>query len=205
MSLTSAILIERNVELWHAATRHEFLDRVRDGTVPVAAFSRWLEQDYLFVAGLTRAWGRLLAGAPQEDFKLIASGIDVFSSELEWFEALAGPLAVGLDCEPLPEASAYIGDLADLATRSYAVAITGMWGVEVAYLHAWQGACEGDERFADVVEHWANAEFAAFVGELGVVVDRELAASPEHHHAAEQALVAVLGHEALFWGLAGLE
>jgi thiaminase len=205
MSLTSATLIERNAELWHAATRHEFLDCVRDGTVPVAAFSRWLEQDYLFVAGLTRAWGRLLVGAPQEDFKLIASGIDAFSSELEWFEALAGPLAVRLDREPLPETSAYIEDLVELATRPYAVAITGMWGVEVAYLHAWRGASGGDERFAGVVEHWANAEFATFVGELEAVVDRELAASPEHHHAVEQALAVVLSHEELFWGLAGLE
>ncbi len=205
MSLTTAALIERNAELWDAATRHEFLDRVRDGTLPVAALSRWMEQDYLFVAGLTRAWGRLLVGAPQADFRLIASGIDAFTDELVWFEDRAASLAVGLDREPLPEASAYIGDLADFATSPYPVAVTGMWAIEVAYLDAWQGASGGDERFSEVVGHWANEEFAAFVAELAAVVDRELAASSEHHRAAEDAFAAVLSHEALFWGLAGLD
>jgi thiaminase len=205
MSLTTAALMERNAELWDAATRHEFLDRVHDGTLPVVALSRWMEQDYLFVAGLTRAWGGLLVGAPQADFTLIASGIDAFTEELVWFEDRATSLAVRLDREPLPEASAYIEGLADLATGPYPVAITGMWAVEVAYLEAWQGASGGDERFAEVVEHWANEEFAGFVAELAEVVDRELAASPEHHRAAEDAFAAVLSHEASFWGMAGLD
>jgi len=39
-------------ERWTAATRHRFLDLVRDGAIDLAAFDRWLVQDALFVSDL---------------------------------------------------------------------------------------------------------------------------------------------------------
>jgi formylaminopyrimidine deformylase / aminopyrimidine aminohydrolase len=36
--------------LWSAATRHPFLDAVRDGTITDSAFDRWLVQDALFAS-----------------------------------------------------------------------------------------------------------------------------------------------------------
>ena len=54
-----ADLPKRHPEAWHRATRHEFLDAVRDGTVPESAFDRWLAQDYAFVGHLLRFQARL--------------------------------------------------------------------------------------------------------------------------------------------------
>src|ERR1700730_1449366 len=43
--------------IWHAYTRHEFVLRLADGTLPEAAFRRYLIQDYLFLLHFARAWG----------------------------------------------------------------------------------------------------------------------------------------------------
>jgi thiaminase/transcriptional activator TenA len=42
---------------WHAYTRHAFVLRLADGTLPEAAFRHYLIQDYLFLLHFSRAWG----------------------------------------------------------------------------------------------------------------------------------------------------
>jgi thiaminase (transcriptional activator TenA) len=42
---------------WPAYTRHEFVLRLADGTLPEAAFRHYLIQDYLFLLHFARAWG----------------------------------------------------------------------------------------------------------------------------------------------------
>ena len=42
---------------WPAYTRHEFVRRLAGGTLPEAAFRRYLVQDYLFLLHFARAWG----------------------------------------------------------------------------------------------------------------------------------------------------
>ena len=42
---------------WRAYTRHEFVRRLADGTLPQAAFRHYLIQDYLFLLHFSRAWG----------------------------------------------------------------------------------------------------------------------------------------------------
>ncbi len=44
-------------EAWTAYTRHEFVTRLAAGTLPAAAFRRYLVQDYLFLLHFARAWG----------------------------------------------------------------------------------------------------------------------------------------------------
>lgn len=204
MSLTTAQLLERYDEEWRAATVHPFLEHVREGTLSEPAFARWLEQDYLFVVGLTRAWGQLVARAPVEHFGLLTAGIRAFSEELTWFEELANSRALRLGEKPAQGTADYVGYLEEVAVGPYAVAITAMWAVEAAYLRAWQGARGGSTRYADLVEHWVSEEFATFVAQLARVADRELGAAPELWKRAEGAFVAVARHETLFWGIAGV-
>ncbi len=87
--MTAQKLIESEAELWRAATHHPFLDGVRDGTLPVEDFARWLVQDYQFGAALTRVEARYLAGAPREDLALLAAGVQAMVAELDWFEQKA--------------------------------------------------------------------------------------------------------------------
>lgn len=41
---------------WNAYTRHEFVEGLKDGTLPRAAFLTYLRQDYLFLIHFSRAW-----------------------------------------------------------------------------------------------------------------------------------------------------
>ena len=43
--------------IWHSYTRHDFVLRLADGTLPEAAFRHYLIQDYLFLIHFSRAWG----------------------------------------------------------------------------------------------------------------------------------------------------
>jgi thiaminase (transcriptional activator TenA) len=43
--------------VWHSYTRHKFVLRLADGTLPEAAFRHYLVQDYLFLLHFSRAWG----------------------------------------------------------------------------------------------------------------------------------------------------
>ena len=44
-----ADLLAHHADAWHAATHHQFLDAVRDGSLAPNIFATWLVQDYLFV------------------------------------------------------------------------------------------------------------------------------------------------------------
>ena len=50
-------LVAASGATWHAYTRHEFVRRLADGTLPEAAFRHYLIQDYLFLLHFSRAWG----------------------------------------------------------------------------------------------------------------------------------------------------
>ena len=199
--MTTAELRERHPALWASATRDPFLDAACDGSLPQAAFSRWLEQDYLFVEGLTRAWGRMLESAPLADFELIAAGVGAFTAELGWFEELAEERALRLGGAPAQPAADYIAFLGEIARAPYPVAIAAMWAVEAAYLEAWRGALGGSETYAAVIRHWANDEFATFVDRLTRAADRELLAAPSRQKDAEDAFKCVLEHESAFWAI----
>ena len=70
-----------------------FLDGVRDGTLPPAAFDRWLAQDALFVADLLRFQARLLARAPRPAQAVLAAGAVALSRS--WRGSRSWPRAAG--------------------------------------------------------------------------------------------------------------
>jgi len=51
-----ARLKEANAEAWHAYTQHDFVRWLADGSLPEAAFCRYLAQDYLFLIQFARAY-----------------------------------------------------------------------------------------------------------------------------------------------------
>ena len=48
---------------WDAYTRHGFVEGLRDGTLPRAAFLHYLKQDYVFLIHFSRAWALAAAKA----------------------------------------------------------------------------------------------------------------------------------------------
>ncbi|SDE15678.1 thiaminase II [Limimaricola pyoseonensis] len=54
-------------DAWQAYTRHPFVEAMRDGTLPRAAFLRYLVQDYLFLVHFSRAWALAVTKAETLD------------------------------------------------------------------------------------------------------------------------------------------
>jgi thiaminase len=99
-------LLERHADRWDAAISHPFLDGVRDGTLPVAAFDTWLTQDFGFVHDLHEAFqSRLVGRAPVAAQPVLSGGVDALAAELDWFRGLAAER--GLDLAAAPAAPEY--------------------------------------------------------------------------------------------------
>lgn len=186
----------RHPDRWAAATRSSFLDGVRDGSLPVAAWDTWLAQDALFVADLLRFQSRLLARAPRTAQRVLAGGALALVDELDWFEGLAAGRGLDLAVAPLPTTTAYAALLDRLDAAPYADAVGCLWVVERVYLDAWSGAAPGAGAYAELVEHWTTPGFVAYVDALAAAADA--AGGPDDRLVAD-----VLDLEAAFWAVDG--
>lgn len=187
-------LPEQHAALWAAATRHPFLDAVRDGTLPGGALDTWLVQDARFVADLLRFQARLLARAPRSAQAVLAGGVVALVEELDWFDGLASRRGLDLAADPLPATEAYAALLDRLDAAPYAVAVTCLWAVERVYLDAWTSALPGAPEHRELVEHWTTPGFRDYVDGL--------AALAEQAGADGQLLPEVLRAEEAFWQMA---
>jgi thiaminase len=178
---------------WSAATRHPFLDAVREGTISEVAFDRWLVQDALFVGDLLVFQARLLARAPRPAQSAIAGGCVALTAEVDWFETQAARRGIDLAQERLPATLAYQDLLQRLDALPHPAAVTALWVLERVYLLAWGYAASPTSPFAAFTEHWTDPGFATYVEALG-----ELAA-PDGH---ADLVVDVLTHEIAFWDMA---
>jgi thiaminase len=186
---------------WSAATRHPFLDGVRDGTVPPAAFDTWLAQDAHFVRDLLWFQARLLARAPRSVQPVLVGGAAALVEELAWFDEQAVRRGLPADAPRQPATEAYAALLTRLDAAEPAVALTALWAVERAYLAAWSAAAPGAPVYRPFVAHWTSPEFAAYVRDLEDAADRLL---PGGGAAAEvtEPVAAVLRAEVAFWDMA---
>ena len=196
-------LTERHAKTWREATRHPFLDGVRDGGLPEGAFEAWLVQDYLFVSDLLVFQSRLLARAPRPAQAVIVGGLVALEEELGWFEGLARDRRLALDVPRHPTTAAYRDLLSDLEDGPYPAGIVALWAAERAYLDAWRSAAPGHPDYRLYVEHWTTPEFAGYVGGLEEASDAALdRATGEQREGAEKAFLAVARLERDFWGMA---
>src|SRR5258708_14535308 len=103
-SIHDSVAILRGVldRLWTAATRHPFLDAVREGTITDSAFDRWFGQDALFVGDLLTFQARLLARAPRPAQRGLHGGCLALVAELDWFEVQAARRGIDLGQPALP-------------------------------------------------------------------------------------------------------
>ena len=194
-------LLARHGEAWQRATRHPFLNAVRDGTLPPGAFATWLAQDYRFVADLLVIQAHLLARAPRAAQGVLAGGVVALEAELAWFERHAEPRGLRLDAPRHPTTRAYQQFLLRLENAPYPAAIAALWAMEGVYLESWTNAAPGHPDYREFVEHWTVPEFVGYVQGLALAVDAALAAG-EHVAEAEAAFLTVLDLEHAFWEMA---
>jgi formylaminopyrimidine deformylase / aminopyrimidine aminohydrolase len=191
-----ADLLSRHPDAWRGATRHPFLDAVRDGTIPVAAFDTWLVQDARFVADLLRFQARLLARVPRPAQAVLAGGLVALVDELAWFEEQAAVRGLDLGTPPLPATAAYAELLERLDAADVGTALTALWTIERTYLDAWSGAAPGAPEYRPFVEHWTQPGFADYVAGLGAAADGVPA--PD----ADAGFTEVVAAETAFWAMA---
>ncbi|MDT5066079.1 MAG: formylaminopyrimidine deformylase / aminopyrimidine aminohydrolase [Mycobacterium sp.] len=179
--------------LWSAATRHPFLDAVREGTISDAAFDRWLAQDVLFVADLLVFQARLLARAPRQAQTVLAGGCVALVAELDWFEAMAARRGIDLGPQALPATLAYRELLQRLDAAPFDAAVTALWALERVYLLGWASAASSTSPFGEFIDHWTDPGFTSYVDGLGELATLD----------GQDDLVAdVLTHEVAFWDMA---
>jgi thiaminase len=77
-------------------------------------------------------------------------------------------------------------------TEPYPVPLAMLFGVEASYLAAWSTLLPSGP-YAEFIQRWSSADFAAYVGLLGALADRN------PHEAAQEHFNEVLVHEREFW------
>ena len=147
-----ADLVKRHADEWQAATRHPFLDSVREGTLAIGAFQTWLVQDYLFVGDLLTYQSRLLARAPRASQAVLIGGLAALEEELTWFEAHAETRRWRLDADREPATAQYRSTMVGLEDAPPTVGLAALWAIERAYLESWQSALPGAPAYQDFVE-----------------------------------------------------
>lgn len=190
----------RHATAWSHATRHPFLEAVRDGTLSESAFEAWLVQDHHFVSDLLTFQSRLLARTPRPAREVLASGTVALADELVWFEEQAAARQLDLTTPPRPATVAYSVLLDRLDAADVAVAITALWAIERVYLDAWSFAAPGAPPYREFVSHWTTPQFVTYVSDLEDAADT-VATRPAEPCVA-MAFAAVLDAESRFWAMA---
>ena len=196
-------LVEQNEALWHQATRHPFLEQVKDGSIAEERFARWLVQDYHFVRRGFSMLCLLSADAPRRDHPLLVGGMAALGAEMTWFEENADAFDLDLDQPLLPACRAYSDFLLALPREPYPAQIVGLWAMERAYMEAWSTAQPAAPRYASFVDHWTNPEFEDWVEALAAAADAALVeASETERQAAADTFHWIARYERAFWQMA---
>lgn len=169
---TAALLLRGESRQWPRLLAHPFVLATGDGTLPEAAFDRWLLEDHAFVVEFRRFLGGVLTLAPDERSRdVLAGGISALTPELTLFREELERRGLDRNAHrPSAGCVAYTSFMLASLHDGYAVASTVLYGIEKAYLDAWttvrQRAADTGSRYRGFVDNWSAAPFATYVEEL---------------------------------------
>ena len=177
---------------WRAYTHHPFVEGLGDGSLPRAAYLRYLVQDYVFLIHFSRAWALAVTKAGTVDeMRFAARTLNALLNE-EIALHVKTCAAEGLDestlfaAQELPQNIAYTryvldaghsGDFLDLlAALAPCVLGYGEIGLRLA-------AMGKDTSYADWIKTYAGGDNQALCHEVGALLDaavhRRLGDAPE--------------------------
>lgn len=200
MSAAGALL-DANRDVWVRIVDHPFVRAAADGTLPRAAFDRWLVEDHYFVVGFRRFLGRMLELAPDEEARdLLAGGITALTPELELFRREAEERGLDLDAEPCPTNLGYTAYCQAAPAEGFAAGLTVLYGAEAAYYDAWasvrERAGEGSP-YRPFIDNWSSEAFRGYVDDLAALLDRVTAGVPDE--TCHRGFTRVIRFELRFW------
>ena len=167
---------------WDAYTRHPFVEGMRDGTLPRAAFLNYLVQDYLFLIHFSRAWALAVVKAGDlDEMRACAATVHTLLDH-EMALHVQTCAAAGIDTDAMlstPEALTNIaytryvldaglsGDFLDLlAALMPCVLGYGEIGLRLA------ADAAPDMPYRDWIDTYAGAEYQAACHATGELLDR---------------------------------
>lgn len=177
---------------WDRYTRHPFVEGLRDGTLPRAAFLHYLAQDYIFLVHFSRAWALAVTKAETvAEMRLCAATVNALINEEIALHvktcAGAGLSEAALEAaQEAPENLAYTryvldaghaGDMLDLLA-ALAPCVLG-YGEIGARL----GAEAESAAYQDWIDTYAGPDYQAVCRDVGDLIDtvaaRSLGEAPE--------------------------
>ncbi|MDH3290432.1 MAG: thiaminase II [Gemmatimonadota bacterium] len=186
----STDLYKRAKPIWDAQLDHPFVRGLRDGTLEIERFKRWVLQDYRYLKEFARIFAWAVAKADRlEAMGWYAKVLDLtLNSEMALHRSYAerfGISAAALEAEPMwPTTRAYTdflvrtsadGDMADLL----AALLPCAWGYVYIGGELANGDPPADQRYADWIAQYASPEFAAAADWLKGELDRVAAGAGE--------------------------
>ena len=164
---------------WNAYTRHAFVEGLRDGTLPRAAFLDYLVQDYIFLFHFARAWALAAAKAETlDEMRIAARTVEALATE-ETRLHVAVCAAAGIDEAALAAAeekpanlaytryvleAGYSGDLLDLlAALAPCVLGYGEIGLRLAR--------DGAAPYRDWIDAYGGAGYQDTCRAVGALLD----------------------------------
>lgn len=180
-----------------AITAHPFVQAAADGTLPRQAFDRWLVEDYFFVVGFRRFVARLVSLAPDENARRVVAGsLEPLAAELDLFGAEAMARGLALDAEPGPTTLGYTSFVAASAEDGWPVALTVLYGAELAYFEAWSAVrarADTSSPYWPFIDNWSSPAFGEWVKAISSLLPTP--ATPEMALAFDR----VVRFELRFW------
>ncbi|XP_030527910.1 probable bifunctional TENA-E protein [Rhodamnia argentea] len=211
---TTAMWLRKHRLMYTAATRHPFILSIRDGSVDLNSFKRWLGQDYLFVRAFVPFVSSVLLKACWEsddnsDMEVLLSSLAALNDEIAWFKKEASKWGVVLaSIAPQRVNKDYCRFLKSSMEPGieYTVAIAALWAIELVYQQSFAYCLEEGSRtppeLAETCQRWGNEGFGQYCQSLQKIADRQLPrATNEERKKAEAVLLRVLEHEVEFWNM----
>ncbi|KAF2289071.1 hypothetical protein GH714_025643 [Hevea brasiliensis] len=200
--------------LYTGATRQPFILSIRDGSVDLSSFKRWLGQDYVFVREFVPFVASVLIKASKKsddgnDMEVILGGLASLNDEIAWFKSEASKWDVPLSNTVVHKANQnyrrFLENLM-LPEVDYAVAITAFWAIEAVYqesfAHCLEDGSKTPSELQDTCQRWGNEGFGEYCRSLQKIANRCLEkASSDVLTKAEVTFLRVLEHEVEFWNM----
>ncbi|KZV26989.1 hypothetical protein F511_17355 [Dorcoceras hygrometricum] len=200
--------------MYLGAIRHPFILGIRDGSVDMSSFKRWLAQDYLFVRAFVAFLASVLIKAWKEtednsDVDVILAGVAALNDEIAWFKKEASKWDVTLDGVEAQKINLdYCNFLESLMSSdiSYTQSITILWAIEVIYQESFAHCLEDGSKIPDELKEtcnrWGNESFGQYCLNLKNIANRRLEkASDDVLVKTEVSLLRILEHEVEFWNM----
>ncbi len=198
--ITTAALLKRHAPLWRVTCRNPFVAGVRDGSLPVEVFDRWLVQHGHLANGFFPAYCRIAAAAPERDRKVLLEILRNLLRYLSWLEPTLRARGVDAGIGLQPVCRAYVDYTVSLGFEPYTIELVVLWAQYRAYRDAWKWAHPGAPKFRSFVQYFYAPVYESGLAALARAADAALAESSRREvQRAEQAVLDVAQYELAFW------